>query len=73
VDLTASTAEILVVVESFPERQKRLMAGLGTGVEQNAHFRVEYAAESCEKPSVGVDLLAVLLLQAKHHLHGWQC
>jgi hypothetical protein len=70
VNFTTSTSEILVVVETLPKREKRLGAGLRTGIEQNADFRVENAANGSKQPSVGVDLLCVLLLQAEHHLHG---
>lgn len=45
------------------------MARLCTSIEQNANFRVQNAAEGIEKPSVRVDLLAVLLLETEHHLH----
>jgi hypothetical protein len=71
-DLTTSASQIFVVVEALPKSEKRLGAGLGSGIEQNADFRVKNAANGSEEPSVGVDLLAVLLLQAEHHLHGRQ-
>ena len=67
-NLTTSTTEILVVVETFPEGEKRLGSRLCTRVEQNADFRVQDTTNGSEKPSVRVDLLGVLLLQAKHHL-----
>ena len=71
-NLTASTTKIFVVVEAFPESEQRLGTGLGTGIEQNADFGVQNAANGSEEPSVRVDLLGVLLLQAKHHLNGRQ-
>jgi hypothetical protein len=70
VDLSTSTTEILVVVEAFPQSEQGLGAGLCTGIEQNADFGVQDAANGGEQPSVRVDLLAVLLLQAEHHLDG---
>lgn len=70
VDFTTRTSQILVVVESLPERHEGLVTGLGTGVQKNDDFWVENTAESVEQPSMRVDLLAVLLLQAEHHLHG---
>jgi hypothetical protein len=73
VNLTASTTEILVVVETFPEGEKGLGTGLCTSIEQNADFGVQNATDSSEEPSVGVDLLAVLLLQAEHHLDWGKC
>ena len=69
-DFTAGTSEVLVVVESLPESKQRLGAGLGTGIEQNADFRVQDATNGSEQPSVRVDLLGVLLLQTEHHLDG---
>jgi hypothetical protein len=70
VDLSTSTTEILVVVEAFPQSEQGLGAGLCTSIEQNADFGVQDAANGGEQPSVRVDLLAVLLLQAEHHLDG---
>jgi hypothetical protein len=69
-NLTAGTAEILVVVEALPQGKQGLGAGLGTGIEQDADLRVQNAANGGEEPSVRVDLLAVLLLEAEHHLNG---
>ncbi len=69
VDFTASTTKVLVVVESLPTEQAVTWAGLGTGIEQNADFWVQDATNGSEKPSMRVDLLCVLLLQAEHHLH----
>lgn len=71
-DLTASTTEILVVVEALPEREQRLGAGLGTGIKQNADLGVQDAAESIEEPTMRVDLLAVCRLQAENELHRRQ-
>jgi hypothetical protein len=73
VDLTASTTEILVVVERLPESEKGLGAGLSTSIEQNADFGVQNATNGGEQPSVRVDLLGVLLLQAEHHLDRGKC
>lgn len=70
VNFTARSTEVLVVVEGLPERQQRLGSGFRSGVQQNTDLRVEDAAKRVEEPSVRVDLLAVLLLQTKHHLHG---
>lgn len=67
-NLTTGTTKILVVVETLPEREERLGAGLSTRIEQDTHFGVQDAANGGEEPSVGVNLLAVLLLQAEHHL-----
>lgn len=68
VDFTTGTAEVLVIVESFPEVQDGLWTRLGTSIQKNADFGVQDLAEGVEQPSVGVDFLGVLLLQAEHHL-----
>lgn len=68
-DFTTGTAQVLVIVEGFPEGQERLVTRLGTRIQQDDHFRVKNAAKGVEQPSVRVDLLAVLLFQAEHHLH----
>ena len=72
VDLAAGAAEVLVVVESLPEREQRLGPGLGAGVEQDDDLGVQDAAEGVEEPAMRVDLLAVLLLEAEEHLHRRQ-
>jgi len=68
VDFTTSTTQVLVVVECFPQVEEGLWTRLGSSIKQNTNLRVQYATESSEQPSVGVDLFAVLLLQAEHHL-----
>ena len=72
VNLTAASTKVLVVVEGLPQGEKGLVTGFSTGVEQDTDFGVENAAKGVEEPSVGVDLLAVLLFQAEHHLHRRQ-
>lgn len=72
VDLAAGAAEVLVVVEALPEGQQRPRAGLRPGVDEDDDLGVQDAAEGVEEPAVRVDLLAVLLLQAEHELHGRQ-
>ena len=69
VDFTTGATQVLVVVEGLPESQQGLVARLGTGIQQDDHFGIENAAKAIEQPSVRVDFLAVLLLQAEHHLH----
>lgn len=71
-NFTTGTAEILVVVEGFPQSQQRLCSWLGTSVEQDTDLGVQNAAEGGEQPSMGVDLFAVLLLQTEDHLDRWQ-
>lgn len=71
-NLATSTAEILVIVEAFPEGQERSGARLGTGIEEDRNFRVQNATKGVEKPAVRVDLLAVRCLEAEDELHWWQ-
>ncbi|KAI6752785.1 hypothetical protein HG530_013537 [Fusarium avenaceum] len=72
VNFTTSTTEILVVVETLPKSKERSGTGLGTGIEQDTHLRVQDTTESVEEPSMRVDLLGVLLLQTEDHLNWWQ-
>ena len=71
-DLTAGATEIGVIVESLPEVVQRLVAWLGTGVNEHAEFRLQMAAKRVEEPTVTIDLLAVLLLETEDHLDGDQ-
>lgn len=72
VNLTACTAQILVVIETFPKGQQRLIAWLGTRINKNADFGIQDSTEGIEEPTMGVDFLRILLLQAEHHLRGWE-
>lgn len=40
VDLTTTSSKIGVVVESLPEVVDRLVAGLGTGIDENTNLRL---------------------------------
>lgn len=71
-DLTASTAKVLVVVEGLPESKQRLVTRLCSSIEQNTDFGVQDTAKGSEQPSMRVNLLAVLLLETEHHLHRRQ-
>ena len=68
-DLAAGATKILVVVEGLPEGQKRLGSRFGTGIQQDADLGVEDPTKGVEQPTMRVDLLAVLLLQAEDHLN----
>ena len=69
VNFTASSAKILVIVESLPQCEERLCSRLGTGIEKDTDLRIEDSSKSIEKPSMGVNLFAVLLLETENHLH----
>jgi hypothetical protein len=66
--LTASSAKIPIVVKGLPQIVQGALSWLGTGVNENADFGIELTADRVEKPTMGVDLFRVLLLQAKYHL-----
>jgi hypothetical protein len=42
---------------------------LGTRIDQNAHLGVQNTPKRMEKPTVGVNLFAVLLFEAEDHLY----
>jgi hypothetical protein len=44
-------------------------AGLGTNVKKDADVGLENGTEGVEEPTMGVDLLLILLFKAKHDLH----
>jgi hypothetical protein len=48
----------------------RVVARLGTRVDEHADVGLQHATKGLEEPTMGVDLLLVLLLQAEEHLHG---
>jgi hypothetical protein len=41
VDLTTTSSKVGVVVESLPEVVDRLVAGLGTGIDENTNLRLD--------------------------------
>jgi hypothetical protein len=45
-----------------------LVARLGTRIQEDASFRLELFPNSIKEPSVGVDLLRILLLEHKDDL-----
>lgn len=71
-DLTTRATEVFIVIKRLPEGQEGFLAGLGPRVDQDDYLGVQDAAEAIEEPSVGIDLLAVLLLQTKDELDGWK-
>jgi hypothetical protein len=44
------------------------MARLGARIQQDASFRLELFSNSIKEPSVGIDLLRILLLEHKDDL-----
>ena len=69
-DLTARASDIRVDVERFPQVVNRSRAGHSPHVQQYTNVWFQDRTESVEEPTVRVDLLLVLLLQAEDDLHG---
>ena len=69
-NFTASAADIGVDVERLPEMINRAWTRHRTDVEQNANIGLENGAKSIKEPTVGIDLLLVLLFETKDNLHG---
>ena len=68
-DLTASTSTHRLEIERFPELVDRVLSGLCTGIDKDTDVRIKNGAESLEEPTMRVDLLLILFLQAEEHLH----
>jgi hypothetical protein len=68
VNFTTAATEILILIERIPEVVDGLVAGLGTGVNENADLGLENAADTVEEPAVRVDLLLVLGLEDNNDL-----
>ena len=53
----------------LPIGKQGFAPGLRASIKQDAYFRIQDSTKGVEQPPVGIDFLAVLLLQAEHHLH----
>lgn len=71
-NFTTSATKVLVVIESLPKSEEGARAGLSTRIEQDSNFGVQDSTKGIEQPTMRVDLLAVLLLQAENELHRRQ-
>ncbi|KAI6748718.1 hypothetical protein HG531_007665 [Fusarium graminearum] len=67
-DLTTGTTAHGLQIERLPEMVNGASARSCTSIEKNTNVGVQDSAESVKEPSVRVDLLSVLLLQAEEHL-----
>lgn len=56
----ASSAQVGIVVECFPQVVERSGPRLCTRIKQNTHLRFEMRTNRIEKPTMGVDLLSIL-------------
>ena len=68
--LSAGSTDVLVLVKALPELVDTRSGGLRANVKQNADVRLQERAESIEEPTMRVELLLVLLLQAEEDLQG---
>ena len=59
-----------MLVEALPKLIDGCSGRFGTDIEQNAHVRLDQRAKRVEEPSVTIELLLVLLLQAEDDLYG---
>jgi hypothetical protein len=69
-DFTASAADIGVEVECLPKMINRARTRHRTDVKQDANIGLENGAKSIKEPTVGIDLLLVLLFETKDDLYG---
>lgn len=67
-DLTTGTCAHRLDIESLPQLVDRIAARLCSSIDEHTDIGFQYSAEGLEEPSVGVDLLLILLLQAEEHL-----
>ena len=72
-NFTASSAKILIIIEGLPQCKERLRSRLSPSIEKDTHLRIEDSSKSIEKPSMRINLFAVLLLETENHLHRRQC
>jgi hypothetical protein len=69
-DFTASAANIGVDVKRLPKMINRAWTRHCTDVEQDANIGLEDGAKGIKEPTVGIDLLLVLLFETKDDLDG---
>lgn len=69
-NFTASATAHGFQVECLPQVIDGIAARASTSIEKDADVGIQDTAKSLEEPSVRVDLLLILLLQAEEHLHG---
>lgn len=70
VDLSCSSTEMLVMVESFPQIIDRPLARFRSRIQQADDIRLKVFSNRVEEPAMRVDLLGVLLFEAEDELDG---
>ena len=59
-----------MLVEALPQLVDRRARGFCTDIKKNTNIGLDERPKRVEEPSVTVQLLLVLLLQAENNLHG---
>ena len=67
--LATGTTDVLVFVEALPKLVNACSGGFCADVEQDADVRLQERTECVEEPTMRVELLLVLLLQAENNLY----
>lgn len=68
-DLTTSTAAHGFSIECLPQIVDTASSGSSSGINQHANVGLQHLAESLKEPSMRIDLLLILLLEAEQDLH----
>lgn len=69
-DFTAGACTHWFAVKGLPEVVDGVSSWLCTSIDQDTNVGIQDLTKGLEKPSVRIDLLLVLLLQAEEHLDG---
>lgn len=69
-NLTSSSSEMLIVMESFPQIVDRPLSRFRTGIQQANDIRLKMFTNRVEQPSMRVDLLRILLFETEDELYG---
>lgn len=70
-DLPTRTPDIRVDIKRLPEMVYRLRTGHGTDIEEDTDMRFQNGAKGVEEPTMGIDLLLLLFLEAEYDLDGY--
>lgn len=68
-DFTAGAGAHGFEIEGLPQMVNGATAGLGTSVDKHADIGIQNAPKGLEEPTMRVDLLLVLFLEAEQHLN----
>jgi hypothetical protein len=70
-DLPTRTPNIRVYIKCLPEMVYRHRTGFGTDIEEDTDSRLENGAKGVEEPTMRVDFLLILFLEAEYDLDGY--